>query len=177
MTETVPEPAAGLPPHGLRWGIKTSFIDYVRRMPGGRGTVGEGATPVGSHEMLFALDAAPPPAEATAGAVRAWAFRGDVRFTGHGGMLFVRVANPWVVLGADEAVLSIEDPYQTPDAPRLPLVTMRLRSDPAAEADGLEAWFSTEVRLTPEGVELFNDVYQVGEAFEPVAIIAPLPTT
>lgn len=173
MTE-IPPPPQGLPPHGLRWGIKASFIDYVRRMPGGRGTIGEGAVPVGASDTLYSLDPAPPTSAAVDGALRAWAFRGDVRFTGHGGMLFVRIANPWIVLGEQEAVLSIEDPYQTEGAPRIPLVTMQLRSDPAAEADGLEAWFSSDVRLTPEGVPLFNDVYQVGEPFEPLSVIAPL---
>ena len=31
------------------------------------------------------------------------AFRGDVRFAGHHGMLYVRIADPWVVIPDGEA--------------------------------------------------------------------------
>lgn len=34
--------------------------------------------------------------DGSSGGSRVWAFRGDVRFSGHFGMLFVRVANPWL---------------------------------------------------------------------------------
>ncbi|MFW6772804.1 HtaA domain-containing protein [Nocardioides sp. CPCC 205120] len=177
----VPAPPPA-PAHGLRWGIKTSFVEYVRRTPGGTGSVADGAVPVSPTEILFALAPEPPaPAELPEGTTRAWAFRGDVRFAGHGGMMFVRVAHPWLVLdgtgtgAGDGATLSIEDPYATAGAPRVPLVTMTLaaRPSPEAEADGVELWTAADVRLTPAGAELFNGVYPAGEPFEPVTVVVP----
>ena len=76
---------------GLRWSIKTSFIDYVRRMPGGKGWVGDGAAPVGSHEILFAPVATEWGPTANGTVERSWIFRGDVRFSGHAGMHYSTV--------------------------------------------------------------------------------------
>lgn len=47
--------------HGLRWGLKKSFLDYVFRMPDGQGSVGEGAVPVGDGDLFFEHDAATAP--------------------------------------------------------------------------------------------------------------------
>ncbi|HEY1134820.1 MAG TPA: HtaA domain-containing protein [Nocardioides sp.] len=171
----IPDTPSGAPPHGLRWGIKASFIDYVRRMPGGKGSISDGAVPVGAAEVLYALDAAPPVATLD-GATRAWAFVGDVRFAGHGGMMFVRLASPWIEVGPDGARLTIEDPHQTPGAPRLPLADLTLvrHPSPEADADGVELWAADDVRLTAEGSSLFNDVYGAGEPFEPLTVVVPL---
>ncbi|MDQ7909339.1 HtaA domain-containing protein [Phytohabitans sp. ZYX-F-186] len=155
--------------HGLRWGIKASFIEYLRRMPGGRASASDGAVPVGTNEIFFAFDpAVRPPAEH---GQAAWAFRGDVRFSGHFGLLFVRVAAPWIVLDAGSAVLTIAPPHEREDAPRVPLVTATLER--AGRHAGTEAWTSTSVRLTSAGAEIFNDVYPEGEPFAPLTVQVP----
>ncbi len=151
--------------HGLRWGIKASFVDYVRRMSDGRGSVGDGAMPVGTGDLFYEYDAD----ASVAGKVLA--FRGDVRFTGHFGMLFVRIAHPRIELDGSAAVLTIEDPQAQADAPRVPLVTGTLRH--VGTQDGTEVWGSDDAVLTAEGVALFNDVYAVGEAFEPLVVQLP----
>lgn len=151
--------------HGLRWGLKKSFVDYVRRMPDGKGSVGDGAVPVGTGDLFYEHDAG------RSGA-RVWAFRGDVRFRGHFGMLFVRVANPWLEIDGSSVVLSIEDPQAREDAPRVPLVTGTLQR--LGDQDGTEVWGSDDVALTAEGVALFNDVYAEGEPFEPLVVQLPL---
>jgi hypothetical protein len=154
--------------HGLRWGLKASFIDYVRRMPDGKGSVGDGAVPVGDGELFYEYDAA----ASTAGEVLA--FRGDVRFSGHFGMLFVRVAHPRIELDGSTATLTIADPEARPDAPRVPLVTGTLRHlDSQGE---VEVWGSDDVVLTAAGVELFNEVYAEGEPFEPLVVQLPVTT-
>ncbi|GAB3071917.1 HtaA domain-containing protein [Nocardioides zeae] len=176
MTSTTETDRAGAPAHGLRWGIKASFIDYVRRMPGGQGTIADGAVPVGTAEVLFTLDPTPP-VGTSPGTTRAWAFAGDVRFAGHGGMMFVRLALPRLeVAPGGSARLTIEDPHQRPDAPRIPLVDLTLVQHPSPEAaaDGVELWASDDVRLTAEGVALFNDVYAAGEPFEPLTVVVPI---
>jgi hypothetical protein len=166
-------PDAGEIPFGLIWGIKRSFVAYVRRMPDGQGSIHDGALPLGEDTILFpaGADAGADAGALGAGADRAWAFRGDVRFRGHGGMLFVRVAAPVLTLTGDQAQLSIEDPYARADAERVPLVTLTLRPGPAPE--GVEVWLGSDVRLTEAGVGLFDDVYAAGEPFEQLSVILP----
>lgn len=167
--QPIGNPTEGDIPFGLLWGIKRSFVAYVRRMPDGQGSIHDGAVPLGGDTILF------PVGEGSAAsggdAERTWAFRGDVRFRGHAGMLFVRVAAPLVTVRGDRAELSIEDPYARPEAARVPLVTLRLAPGPAP--DGAEVWLGSDVRLTEAGAELFNDVYEAGEPFEQLSIILP----
>jgi hypothetical protein len=160
-----------VPELGLRWAVKRSFIDYVRRMSDGRASAADGATPVGTHDLLFAPRATAA-RELPGGAVeRVWEFHGDVRFAGHFGMLFVRVAAPWITLLGEQAVLTVDDPYDREGAERLALVTLTLQPQPAP--DGFETWSGTSVRLTPDGVSLFNDVYAAGEPFEDLTLTVP----
>ncbi|MDT9593718.1 HtaA domain-containing protein [Nocardioides zeae] len=171
----IPDTPSGAPPHGLRWGVKASFVEYVRRSPGGKGSVSDGAVPVGATEVLYALAPTPPEAPAP-GSARAWAFLGDVRFAGHGGMMFVRLAAPWVEVGPTGALLSIEDPHGAEGAPRVPLAELTLREQVSAEAraDGVELWTSDDVRLTAQGAALFNDVYAPGETMDPLSVVVPI---
>jgi hypothetical protein len=168
MTEQPADgPTPGEIPFGLLWAIKRSFVAYVRRMPDGQGSVHDGAVPLGEDTILF------PAAESTgADGDRTFTFRGDVRFRGHGGMLFVRVAAPVITVRGDRAELSIEDPYARADADRVPLVTLQLEAGPAPE--GAQVWLGSDVRLTEAGAVLFNDVYQPGEQFEQLSVILPL---
>ena len=171
MTEQPTDgPTPGGIPFGLLWGIKRSFVSYVRGMPDGQGSVHDGAVPLGEDTILFPAD--PVPAAPAAGADHTWAFRGDVRFRGHAGMLFVRVAAPLVTVRGDLAELSIDDPYARPEADRVPLVTLRLEPGPAPE--GADVWLGSDVRLTEAGAVLFNDVYQPGEPFEQLSVILPV---
>lgn len=156
---------------GLRWGIKRSFIDYVRRMPDGKGSVGDGAVPIGTGDLFYEHDEAASRRDPAA-PTQIWAFRGDVRFSGHFGMLFVRVAHPRLEVTGTEAVLSIEDPQGREGAPRVPLVTARLQE--LAGEGGAAVWGAEHVALTAEGVPLFNEVYAAGEAFEPLIIQLPV---
>ncbi|WP_029432434.1 HtaA domain-containing protein [Blastococcus sp. URHD0036] len=167
MTEQQADgPAPGEIPFGLLWGIKRSFVAYVRRMPDGQGSIHDGAVPLGENTILF------PATEATSTDGDTFAFRGDVRFRGHGGMLFVRVAEPVITVRGDRAELSIADPYARVDADRVPLVTLQLAEGPAPE--GARVWLGSDVRLTEAGAVLFNDVYQPGEEFEQLSVILPL---
>jgi hypothetical protein len=157
---------------GLRWAIKLSFVEYVMRSADGQGTASAGATPAGNGEMVFEPVPGPGPVEAD----RFWAFRGDVRFGAHFGMLFVRIADPWISVRGELAELTVVDPYNRQDQPRLRLVSFTLVPDPSSSglsSSGLEVWSGSDVRLTPEGTELFNDVYPPGEPFEPLTITVP----
>jgi hypothetical protein len=156
---------------GLRWGIKQSFVAYVRRMPDGSGWVGDGAVPLESDEVLYAPERAEWGPTADGGFQRSWTFRGDVRFSGHAGMLFVRVASPVLTVLDGAAELTVVDPSGEPGSDRLQLVTLRL--DPLPAPEGIELWRGTDVRLTEAGTGLFNDVYPHGEPFEPLTVVLP----
>jgi hypothetical protein len=135
----MPPTAAGSPaeneesdevPHGLRWGIKRSFIEYVRRMPDGRGRIGDGAIPVGSDEVFFSLDdgfagddGKPAAVEQIDGGTL-FALRGDVLFSGHFGFLAVRTARPRLLLNGASSMLTVET--DADPASRIPLVTAEL---------------------------------------------------
>src|ERR1035437_5545925 len=74
---------------GLHWGIKKSFLDYVARMPDGRGIFRDGATLADGSIAVFEPDVEAEHPEA-ADADLFLAFHGDVHFSGHFGMLNVR---------------------------------------------------------------------------------------
>ncbi|PHV66152.1 HtaA domain-containing protein [Williamsia muralis] len=154
------------PTLGLRWPIKRTFVNYVRGMTDGKGSATHGASVTGSMEFLYEND---PGFSST----DEWRFRGDVRFAGHSGLLFVKIADPRItVVGADGvAELTVVDPYGSDT--RLKLATLRV--SPQHRPDGIQMWTGTDVRLSAEGVGLFNDVYQPGEEFDSLEILQRLP--
>jgi len=131
---------------GLRWEIKRSFLRYIARMPDGACSVTDGADPV--DESAFRFE--------PAGDLR---FRGVVRFSGHHGFLFVRIADPELQVDGTRGTLTIAG-----EPARVPLVTCELSAEPDGTTKG------TAVRLTAEGAELFNAVYPAGEPFDDFTI-------
>jgi hypothetical protein len=171
MTQPSPTAPPGLP-FGLRWGIKSSFVEYIRRMPDGQGRLGDGAVPVGLVEILYPPERGELHTMDDGSIERSWIFRGQVRFSGHFGMLVVRVAAPALTVRDGRAELTVADPSATETGARLALVTLRL--DPRPAPDGIELWQGTDVRLTAAGTGLFNDVYPEGEPFEPLTVLLPV---
>lgn len=166
--------AAGVPPGvdlGLVWGIKGSFVGYVHRMPDGRESLGAGAYRNATGAFVY------PPVRGArrtgpdGGDERIWEFTGDVRFGGHFGVLFLRIATPRIALRDGAGELTITDQAARDDGSREPLATVRLRSVPAP--DGLLAWDSSEVLLHPGAVALFNDVYPAGEPLDRLSVVLP----
>ncbi|WP_250282366.1 MULTISPECIES: HtaA domain-containing protein [unclassified Frankia] len=160
--------SAAEPLLGLRWGIKATFLTYIARMPDGQGSASDGARSVENDEFVFEPD---PSATAPEGVDGFWAFRGDVRFQGHFGLLYVRIADPHVVLRGTQAELNVVDPSEPGTKPRIPLV--RFVPRPGAAPSGLRTWEAEDVRLLAEGAGLFNNVYSMGEPFEPLTITLP----
>lgn len=157
-----------VPAHGLRWAIKTSFVGYVMRMSDGRAYVTSGAGVTEHNELVFPLEADSDPAD-NAGE-RVFSFGGKVTFTGHFGMLYVQIAHPRITIRDGAGELTVTNP-ESEDGERLPLATVEL-TGPEFE-NGTERWESALVRLTPQGVELFGDVYPPGEPLEPLTVILP----
>ena len=159
-----------VPVPGLRWAVKRSFLHYLSRMPDGRISATDGAVPVGDEIVWEPAPAEmSSPARCPRGVV---AFAGDLRFGGHGGILFVRLADPWITLRDDAGELSVVDTFgPTPDA-RLSLVTFEVaRREDTRRFAVLSA---DEVRLTDAGSEVFNKVYPAGELFESFVATWPI---
>jgi len=158
-----------LPLVGLRWALKRSFLDYIARAPGGRGSLGDGATATELNEIVFKPDQRDLPAPAQDGTFRA--FCGTVTFSGHFGMLLVRIANPWITIQEEHGELTVLDPFQREGDARLRLASFDIEGH--VIAGGFEHWSASDVRLAPEACTLFNDVYLPGEPLEPLKIVVP----
>ena len=167
------------PPGGpvLRWGIKRSFISYLSRLPDASVSAEAGASIVsGSYFQFVPDDGVPAAGDGAPAGVRK--FRGQVRLSGHHGMMSLFVADPWLEFGEADAVLSIADPQQTVGSGgRLELLRLAITGWPVATGrDGAGPdWTELPARLAPAAVELFNGQYEAGEEMDPVFLGSAVP--
>jgi hypothetical protein len=153
-------PVSGQP--GLRWTIKLPFLHYIFGMADGRYSVTDGAEVLDNQVFRYSL--AEDSTFDTGTGTGMLKFHGDVRFSGHHGFLFVRVADPWLEVDAETATLSVAAlPGEEPS--RFPLVTLDLR--PA----GSRRYRGENVRLTEPGSELFGEAYPAGEPFDDLTVL------
>lgn len=155
---------------GLTWGLKRSFIRYVSRLPDGRHAETDGASVVRSSVFHFELaDTAGYDRDTGLGLVT---FRGDVRIAGHGNLLFVMIADPWVEFRDDGGVLIVVDVQHWPDRDRrMPLATLGAAHRDVTAAGDVWAWLPAF--LTAEGRAVFNDQYPTGTELDPLVISLP----
>lgn len=151
-----------LPPLGLSWGIKRSFIDYIASLPDGSVSATDGATMSGSTLFCFSPATSDYDAALGTGVLR---FRGDVRLSGHHGMLLVRLLDPWITFTSGSGVLSIS----TGDGQDRTAVGFLSPAKPR-EADGSLVWEHVDVVISPEGSELFDGQYAAGQPMDPLFI-------
>jgi len=158
------------PPCGLTWGIKASFLSYLKRLPDREVYLGEGATLIdGRFHFPLASDSDYDVA-ADAGTLK---FSGDVRFVGHFGMLYVTFVDPWLEMDGRRGALTIADPDFHPDATRrLPMVELSIAAP--AEVAGPREWTGISTALRPEATHLFSDTYAPGESFDPLDVVVAL---
>lgn len=142
---------------GMRWGVKSSFVSYVARMPDGAMSVTGGAVDTDDGFVFPVRDSSEFDTRTGSGTLR---FEGDLRFRAHGGMMQVRLADPEVLTTEHGAWLSVLDA----SGKRISLC--HLGAPRAAEGGGIEI----PTALTAEGVPYFNDVYTEGTPLEPIVI-------
>ncbi|MET1064845.1 MAG: HtaA domain-containing protein [Arthrobacter sp.] len=153
-----------LPPLGLSWGIKRSFIDYIASLPDGSVSTADGATVSESSLFCFSPQSADYDADGGTGVLR---FRGDVRLAGHHGMLLVRLLDPWITFTSGSGVLSIS----TGDGGDHNRAAVAFLSPPKPRrADGSLVWDHVEVVISPEGSDLFDGQYAAGQPMDPLSI-------
>lgn len=156
---------------GLVWGLKRSFISYVSRLPDFAHAETDGASLVRSSRFHF--DGAEGSTYDAATGHGVLTFRGDVRLAGHGRLLYVMIADPWVEFGPERAVLSVVDIEHWPDrTKRMPLATLQTVGAPRTTAT-TRVWDEVRTFLAPEGQWVFNDQYPVGTELDPLTITVP----
>lgn len=143
----------------LEWGIKLSLVHYIAGMTDGAIFVSEPATAV---EGGFRFPTAEPPQ--ADGTLR---FAGSVTLTGHGGMLRLVIAEPWLIPAAkpnDAWSLTIADQYE-PGA-RIAFATINRLDLGEAQAS------AHGTRLTADGADLFfSGPYTEGTELEDPRIL------
>ncbi|MFI6309617.1 HtaA domain-containing protein [Nocardia fusca] len=167
-----PQDEAAISDFGLDWTVHTRFLTYIASMADGRCSATDGAAPApegsgGRFRYEFAGVQEFPEG-------RAICFRGDVRFSGHHGMLFVRIADPVIVLGDQSAIVTVAAPETSASAGRIPLAHFSLVQLANAPREmGRNCLRGVDLRLTAEGAELFGGVYPVGERFDDLHLVLP----
>ncbi|WP_211883077.1 HtaA domain-containing protein [Pseudarthrobacter albicanus] len=153
-----------LPPLGLTWGIKRSFIAYITGLPDGTVSATDGATVVESSLFCFAPEESDYDVALGTGVLR---FRGDVRLGGHHGMLFVRLLDPWIAFTGGRGVLSISTGG---NGGQDRTAVGFLHAAAPREVAGSLLWEDVEVVISPEGAELFDGQYAARQSMDPLFI-------
>jgi hypothetical protein len=146
---------------GLAWGVKDSFLQYIRGMRDGDIRWGSGAAVTSGGEFFFPL----VDIRRVEGA-RVLSFRGVVTFTAHRGLLSVTIAHPRLRLRSDSADLvirvgGVEDTIAGVELP------------PQIQDGDVAMWLNSTVALAENGATLFGGTYSKGEQMAPLTVRAP----
>lgn len=153
-----------LPPLGLTWGIKRSFIAYIMDLPDGTVSATDGATVVESSLFCFSPEESDYDVALGTGVLR---FRGDVRLAGHHGMLFVRLLDPWIAFTGGRGVLSISTGGNGGQGRT---AVGFVHASAPRKIDGSLVWADVDVVISPEGAELFDGQYAAQQSMDPLFI-------
>jgi len=143
----------------MGWPVKSSFVRYVASS-GGTCAVEPGADFSSDWGLVFDPEAQDVSRETGEGIL---AFSGAVTFSAHMGMLRVRLAHPTLTLSGGEGMIVIEHG----SAQTRPLANFRY----AYSCTDVDArWELVDVRLAPDAVSLFGDVYEAGEPLDSIMV-------
>jgi Htaa len=150
---------------GLHWPLKASFLRYIANAPDGKRSVTDGAAWVDSRYFFF--EETPGSRVDSKTGLGLTKFHGDVRFSAHGGALFMIFADPWVDVTGSEGVLSVRCTDQDENS-RIPLLRLHLEP-PRLTADKI-VWNAPDATLTHGGALFFNGAYEEGTSFAPLSL-------
>lgn len=151
---------------GMAWGVKASFLAYIRAMPDGCIVVEGGSATTNGGEFYFPLENA----ERDASGNHTLCFGGGVRFTAHHGLLSVVLRRPRVQIHDGGGVLSVEHQDHL-----LPIADLR-QIHRTLEGD-VAMWVVAGVTLTKAGTSLFSGPYCLGEPLAPLTLRAAESST
>ncbi|MET4225833.1 HtaA domain-containing protein [Oerskovia enterophila] len=165
-----PPPAGGA--GSLQWGVKESFRSYITGniAKGGIQTSG-GATGAASGRYTFPQSA--KSAFDTAARQGTVDYAGTVRFTGHGGVLDVRLTNPRIIATGGQANLVADVDSKDIDGGSfvqagVTIATLDLSAAKVTTANGTTTYGAVPAVLTAAGVPAFGSFYAAGDALDPV---------
>ena len=148
----------------LTWGVKQSFRNYVQSV-GGVIEVGDGVVATAEGEFVFPMAPDNNLALNAEGRLEGrGAFLGHVRFTGHGGMLSVYLADPVLEISGTSASLTIDDHDKKPR--RLEIAKLDLEAMIPGEGGEL----ITPAGLSIDGIQALGDHYPLKTALDPVRL-------
>lgn len=150
----------------LVWGVKRSFLRYLSNLPGTQASIADGAASTRDHRFVFP---AADPIQSVRTMMGTVKFEGEVRFTSHGGMLDVMLADPWLEIDGSTARLSFMTNREAGRRERI--VIADLLEQQATSGDSTRLW---ETTLAQPGVRVFGDTYLVGELMDPVWVVPSL---
>ncbi len=148
-------------PGSLRWGVKSSFLRYVRVIAHGTYTVTQGARADTEDVFEFPIAGAEE-----RGGHWVLSFSGSVRFEAHHGFLDVTLAELTLAVGPERGSLSIASPE---NQDRVVIATVS-GAGPAVDEDWLR-WPALEAELTEAGAEVFGGVYPAGTELAPLEVV------
>jgi len=153
---------------GLVWGIKESFLDYVRNWPGSTVDLAPGSGWLPDGRVYFSPDPQRPPISCR--------FRGGVRLRAHGGLLDVTIADPRIESHDQGYVLTAET-WKSDTWQRIRFADLRWQQTGQVETvehtsldTGDVKTFIAAASLHPEATVLFDNTYPAGELLAPVVI-------
>ncbi|MFD6093501.1 HtaA domain-containing protein, partial [Oerskovia sp. NPDC060338] len=175
-TVTVTAKPVTPPPAGaagsLQWGVKESFRTYIAGpIAQGGVTTSNGAS--GAATGLYSFPQSAKSSFDTASRKGAVDFAGTVRFTGHGGILDVRLSNPRVVATGDKATLVADVDSKDIEGGSfvqsgVTVATLDLAAAKVTTGNGTTTYASVPAALTAAGVPAFGAFYTAGDALDPV---------
>ena len=158
---------------GLVWKIRDSFIKYVARTADGRCSLSGGAKIEKSAGFFYPLKN--EPISAPTGNTVELDFHGDVRFSAHRGMMFVRIGLPkLIVTGTRGQLWILADPADDTEFTLLAECDLELARD---ELQSLVGLAGRDVRLTEAGAEIFGLIYKPGDLLDDFSVSLRLTKT
>lgn len=144
----------------LRWAVKASFLDYVRANGGSIDLEGGASEADGEFVFPRGVDGLQIDGDRPRGSAK---FVGGVRFTAHGGMLDVVIAEPRIEFRERDARLIANDV----DGDEIEYAILEV-GGPLERDDVLE-WVAVTTRLSSDGADAFFGVYPAWIELDPVS--------
>lgn len=144
----------------LEWGVKAGFRRYVQALPDGLCDISPDIALPGQGRFGFPLagtDGSPP---------SRFRSTGTVTFRGHGDLLFVSIADPWLTRDDETWLLTCRDASSATG--RTQVASGRLSADLAHTPELL-----IPLRLSHTGVALFGGNYPPGEPMDDLIVRLP----
>lgn len=156
---------------GLAWGVKQSFLAYLRSTGDATVAVSSGAAMTRDGEFYFPLESTNEFDAATRrGTIR---FGGSVQIDAHFGALSLRLADLSLVIGEQTASLRVNDVASTA-SPRPFRIADVAVGDAIADGSVL-MWRSLPAVLAGDSVMTFGGAYPAGEPMDPLTVRIPAP--